>query len=232
MDAFARSLVAWLHGHEYSVGLTGRKIDCPKLVQWANTQNSGIGKALTPIGPHAALAGALFGLLLGTMTGGASAQQVTEKLRPFAAHVDLLGFKVVGSRAVLHPVLFADDVAAEDLNVYIQTYAGYGAGLKELVTRGFFAQTPTVDCDALLVYFDPDKAAQARTGAGYLYFDKRMVRVRGVVVDVSQKSVVGARATSVSGALRQALGTDDGDFDATALRTVLLPPRGTDLDLG
>lgn len=215
-----------MHGHDYSVGLTGRKIDCPRLVQWAATQNSGIGKALTPAGPHAALAGALLGLLMGTMTGGASAQQVSDKLRPFAGHVDLLGFKVVGSRAVLHPVLFADDIATEDLAVYIQTYAGYSAGLKDLVTHGFFAQTATVDCDALLVYFDPDKAARARTGAGHLYFDKRMVRVRGVVVDVSAKSVVGARATSVSGVLRQALGTDDGDFDATALRAVLLPPRG------
>lgn len=218
-----------MHGQGYSVGLTGRKIDCPRLLSWAKEQIPDIDKALAPVGPHGQAIGALLSLLMGTMTGGASAQEVSDKLRPFAPHVDLLGFKVVASRAVLHPVLFADDIATEDLSVYIQTYAGFCAGLKDLVMRGFFAQTPTVDCDALLVYFDRGKAAHARTGAGALYFDKRMVRVRGVVVDVCEKTVLGARANSMSGMLRQAIGTDDGDFDTTALRAVLLPPRGTDL---
>lgn len=232
VEGFARSLIAWLYARGYTVGFTGRTIDCPRLVTWAKSEVSDVDRVLAPAGVYGKATAALLGLLVGTMTGGATAEQVTERLRPFERDVDLLGFQVVSSAAWVHPVLFADDIPVENLADYVETYAGYCGRLKDLVVHGFFAQTPTVDCDALFVYFDSDNAARAMSSRADLYFDRRMVRVRGLIVDVGAKTVVEPRADSMSGMLRQTLGTDTGDFDTKALRSVLLPPRRPGLDLG
>jgi hypothetical protein len=160
VDPFARSLVDWMIGRGFQVGLTGRKIDCPPLIKWAKQKLPDLDKALQLAGPHGTAAAAVLTLLVSSMTGGARTKVVADKLRPFGPHVDVLGLKVVSNRATLLPVLFADNIPIEDLSVYVETYAGLSSGLKDLVLHGFFAQIPVVDCEALFVYFDRTKSAR------------------------------------------------------------------------
>lgn len=230
LDRFARSLLAWMNGRGYQVGLTGRKVDCPRLLQWVKEELPGLDTTLHLVGPHGTVAASVLNLLIGTMTGGASAEEVAARLHPFGPYVDLIGLRIDSDIATLLPVLFADDVPTGDLSVYVETYAGFAAGLKDIVMRGLLA-TPRVDCSALFVYFDPDRLADAMSDATGLYHDKRMVRVRGTFVDVAGRVVTGAVANSVLGSIRQAIGTDDGEFNSTALRAILLEPRNTQLSL-
>jgi hypothetical protein len=226
-DDFVCSLVAWMKGCDYQVGLTGRKIDCPRVIEWAKEKWPEIGRTLQLGGVSAAVAASLVTMLVTSTTGGASAEDVAETLRPFGPHVDILGLKVANDLALLLPVLFADDIPVEELSVYVEMYGKFASSLKKLVAHGIFAN-PRVFCEAIFVYFDAEKAAAARLNPGDLYFDQGRVTVRGAVADVQQRKVTQAKPDTIGGIISDGLGFGSGEFDTMALCSVLLPPRRRD----
>jgi hypothetical protein len=183
--AFTTGLTQLLESQGFKVGLQAHEVDVADAKKLGETFLEGATDVLG--------GGAGPGLLAG---GGADAQEVSEALVPFFPLVDLLALRFAAAGvAILVPVVFADDLAAQDVSRRLDRFLELSPPLAEFGPRIYGTSSASCNTFPLIVYLQPPKYAQSVPSLLPSGFRKKVMArayLRAAFVDVSNESVAWA----------------------------------------
>lgn len=211
---FTRGLTSWFQQMKFGVGLSPQHVDAEKDLKLAE-KVAGVATTLLDFGSSM------------WITGGQGSEELFQALIPYLPLCDLLGSNLKLATVNLIPVIYADELAASEIEQKFDQFIEMASPLTEFGPRLNFQSQGVANIFPLVVYFDNQTFESHLPEVLPDAWQKRIMRriyLQASLVNVPARKVMLGERTgffALGAKLADVLGTKSKVFESSDIDAVL-----------